>query len=188
MAKLCPELGLIHLISSIKHNKPAKFFGYFPDGKRKGANDDTYRVRRVVRPLESQHISNLHNAHDISQYMNIPTDDQRKDCYRAFYEATGSDAVAIATCGICAREVGLSLVIPMVVRRCRHKFGTVLYLKQIYKVSRQKEIKNIAIRSSLVADTAGREHTAPKTKNYIERHHSCLFNPEFVDELSNNQQ
>ena len=23
--------GLTHLISSIKHNKPAKFFGYFPD-------------------------------------------------------------------------------------------------------------------------------------------------------------
>ena len=23
--------GLINLISSIRHNKPAKFFGYFPD-------------------------------------------------------------------------------------------------------------------------------------------------------------
>ena len=53
--KLCPLMnelnGLINLISSTKHNKPAKVFGYFPDAVN-----------------EREQWANLKNAHFTTNY------------------------------------------------------------------------------------------------------------------------
>lgn len=42
-------------------------------------------------------------GYDPAQFLDLPTEQQRLSCYREFYEATGNDAVQMATCGVCAR-------------------------------------------------------------------------------------
>ena len=38
-------------------------------------------------------------------FMELPDQNQVEDCYRDFYKATGSQALAMAICGVCGREV-----------------------------------------------------------------------------------
>ncbi|KIO06694.1 hypothetical protein M404DRAFT_24394 [Pisolithus tinctorius Marx 270] len=46
------------------------------------------------------------SRNDPSKYLALPTDTERKACYRKFYEATSSTALATGICGVCARECG----------------------------------------------------------------------------------
>jgi hypothetical protein len=45
--------------------------------------------------------------HDHSNFLKLPTDEERKECYRRYYEATSNAAVAMGVCAICGREVGI---------------------------------------------------------------------------------
>lgn len=42
---------------------------------------------------------------DHSQFLSLPTDDEVKACYRAFYESTSNAALASKICAVCAREL-----------------------------------------------------------------------------------
>jgi len=42
--------------------------------------------------------------YDPSKYLALPTEEERKECYRKFYKATSSATLAAGICGICARE------------------------------------------------------------------------------------
>lgn len=43
-------------------------------------------------------------VHDPSRFMSLPTEAERKQCYREFYNATSNDAVRMRTCAVCARH------------------------------------------------------------------------------------
>lgn len=45
---------------------------------------------------------------DTSHFLDLPTDEDVKASYRAFYEATSNESVAHTICGVCAREVQAS--------------------------------------------------------------------------------
>jgi len=59
--------------------------------------------RRVVefRPVKPRH------TYDHNKYLELPTADEVKACYRCFYEATSNAAVKMVVCGVCSREVGI---------------------------------------------------------------------------------
>jgi hypothetical protein len=61
-------------------------------------------VRRRVeeyRPVKARH------TYDQSKYLDLPTADEVKACYRHFYEATSDNALKMVICAVCAREVGV---------------------------------------------------------------------------------
>jgi hypothetical protein len=39
-----------------------------------------------------------------SKFLNLPSEDEVKDCYRAFFEATSNNGLQTFICAICARE------------------------------------------------------------------------------------
>ena len=41
---------------------------------------------------------------DFSKFMVIPTEEEERDCYESFYDATSNEALTLQTCPICARE------------------------------------------------------------------------------------
>jgi hypothetical protein len=51
--------------------------------------------------------SNWQEEYDVSQFMDLPSQEQVKDCYRMFYDQTGARAVELGICGVCAREVNV---------------------------------------------------------------------------------
>lgn len=70
---------------------------------RKRKKIDEQFSRRVSRRLE--HIQD--EEHDVSKFMELPSKDRVKECYREFYDATSNAAVEMAVCGVCAREVSV---------------------------------------------------------------------------------
>ena len=44
---------------------------------------------------------------DIERYLELPSDEEVKQCYRDFFEATGSRAVSMVVCAVCSREVSV---------------------------------------------------------------------------------
>ncbi|KIK80724.1 hypothetical protein PAXRUDRAFT_71646, partial [Paxillus rubicundulus Ve08.2h10] len=43
---------------------------------------------------------------DSLEFLRLPTDEEKRKCYRRFFEATSKKALASAVCGVCARECG----------------------------------------------------------------------------------
>ncbi len=41
---------------------------------------------------------------DISKFLDLPSADEVKECYRRFHQATSNEAVATSVCGVCGRE------------------------------------------------------------------------------------
>ena len=77
-------------------------------GSRKRVREDKQEQRRVVRRIDSLTMSsNWQEEHDVSQFMDLPSQEQVKDCYRMFYEQSGTRAVELGICGVCAREVNV---------------------------------------------------------------------------------
>lgn len=69
--------------------------------KRKRAEDQ--HSRRTTRRLEEA----LDDVRDTSKFLELPSEEQVKSCYRQFYEATSNTALAMAVCGVCARELSV---------------------------------------------------------------------------------
>jgi hypothetical protein len=42
---------------------------------------------------------------ELAKFLELPSDEEVKECYRQFYEATGNAALKYSTCGVCAREL-----------------------------------------------------------------------------------
>lgn len=62
-----------------------------------------YDAERRTRPRLGTEDVAAGDAYDTAHFLDLPTQQQRLACYREFYEATGNDAVQMATCGVCAR-------------------------------------------------------------------------------------
>ncbi len=72
----------------------------------KGSNRKRQRLdgqdgRRVERRVEAEAERRPH-PHN---YLALPSDDERRECYSAFYASTGNEAVRSAVCAVCAREM-----------------------------------------------------------------------------------
>ena len=75
---------------------------------RKREREGRQEQRRVVRHLDVlAGISGWQDEHDVSHFMDLPTVEDVKNCYRAFYEDTGMRAVEMGICAVCAREVNV---------------------------------------------------------------------------------
>jgi hypothetical protein len=71
---------------------------------RKRKRGEDFYTRRVARRLEEVEAMDVR---DINRFMQLPTADQTKALYRKYYLATSNAAIAMAVCGVCAREVDL---------------------------------------------------------------------------------
>lgn len=75
--------------------------------KRQGTVEpegDRSCIRRRVEefsPVKPRHM------YDDTKYLELPTADEVKACYRRFHEATSNAAVEMVVCGVCSREVGI---------------------------------------------------------------------------------
>ncbi|THU94920.1 hypothetical protein K435DRAFT_798552 [Dendrothele bispora CBS 962.96] len=71
--------------------------------KRRRDNNVAFQrntIRRVHEPWDQQH--------DPNQFLCLPSKEELHGRYERFYEATSNDTIAMAVCGICGREVGVS--------------------------------------------------------------------------------
>lgn len=72
--------------------------------QRKRKTDDQY-ARRTARRIDDE--GEAHRRCSLDDFMALPTEQEHRACYSAFYQATSNAAVASKTCGICAREVSV---------------------------------------------------------------------------------
>jgi hypothetical protein len=61
------------------------------------------RYRNKRRRLHAQ--SEDENSND-SEFLQLPTEEEKRSCYRRFFEATSKEALKSAVCAVCARECG----------------------------------------------------------------------------------
>jgi hypothetical protein len=64
-------------------------------------NDNQNQVRRVARKVEEI----AEEQPEVGLFMELPTQEEVRQCYRDFFKATGSKALSMAVCGVCGREV-----------------------------------------------------------------------------------
>ena len=77
------------------------------DKKRK--REAVQFTRRVAQKLEEGEPSSWENPHDITNFLDLPSDQEVKQCYRDFYNATSQQSVEMCVCGVCGREVGIQV-------------------------------------------------------------------------------
>lgn len=78
---------------------------------------DNQQARRVARRLEDNaaHEASIQNRElpcyvqerDISRFLELPTEDDRKECSSRFLDVTSNKALELGVCGVCAREVSV---------------------------------------------------------------------------------
>ncbi|KIM37618.1 hypothetical protein M413DRAFT_258503 [Hebeloma cylindrosporum] len=88
------------------------------EGQRRSRQEEVGQGRPAVRRrLEEFRPVKPRHAYDQSKYLDLPTADEVKACYRHFYEATCNNALKMVVCAVCAREVGVQednvIVLPL---------------------------------------------------------------------------
>ncbi len=73
------------------------------EGARKRRRTETQYARRVAQRTD---LPVLPEA-DPMRYLQLPSDEERKGCFRQFIAATSNAALAYLVCAVCAREVGV---------------------------------------------------------------------------------
>ncbi|KIK23468.1 hypothetical protein PISMIDRAFT_100334, partial [Pisolithus microcarpus 441] len=75
-------------------------------GRKRKRPEETILPNKVAR-LERESAEREEEAgvtNDAADFLEVPSTDELHDIYAAFHRATGNDAVATRTCGVCARE------------------------------------------------------------------------------------
>lgn len=75
--------------------------------ERKRKRKEQQNARRAMQRLDDSDEDEDDSPDSGTQFLQLPTDTQVKDCYRAFYDATSNGALATAVCGICARLLNI---------------------------------------------------------------------------------
>ncbi|TFK88570.1 hypothetical protein K466DRAFT_488611, partial [Polyporus arcularius HHB13444] len=73
------------------------------DASRKRRRTEAQHARRVAQRTDPPPPQEA----DPSRFLELPSEEQRKVCYREFIDATSNAALAYAVCAVCAREVGV---------------------------------------------------------------------------------
>jgi hypothetical protein len=87
-------------VSVINHLKKEAFNCRDKCLKRKPKVDNDEIQRRVTRRK-----LDVDDEDEIERYLELPSDKKIVECYRGFLQATGNEAVSLAVCGVCTREV-----------------------------------------------------------------------------------
>ncbi len=91
------ELGSPELLASMRSAVAEK------EEARKRRRGETQQQRRVAQRTESAPTVSA----DPSRYLELPSEEQRRECFRQFIAATSNAALATAVCAVCAREVSV---------------------------------------------------------------------------------
>lgn len=75
--------------------------------KRNRTEEDEARRVGIRRRLEEFRPVKARYVYDQGEYLDLPTADEVKACYRHFYEATTNNALKMVVCGVCGREVSV---------------------------------------------------------------------------------
>ncbi|KAM6489329.1 hypothetical protein JOM56_015230 [Amanita muscaria] len=95
--------ALIHSAADAKRTKrSSEKEKRLTDRKRK--REEEQQARRTVPRLDDLTDDNR----DTSKFLELPSIEQVRYCYRQFYAATSNAAVATTVCGVCARELLLA--------------------------------------------------------------------------------
>ena len=49
----------------------------------------------------------FHKDHDINCFLELPTKEETRACYRQFHKVTSNVALELSTCGVCAQEISM---------------------------------------------------------------------------------
>ena len=74
-------------------------------GERKQKRIDQQHNRRVSRRIEDD--NDVPTVSNGAKFLSVANNEEVKICYREFFEATGSSAVATVVCAVCANEVDI---------------------------------------------------------------------------------
>jgi hypothetical protein len=83
-------------------------------GKRKRAENlqasqqarrQAMRVETIVD--EEDRSAQFEEDHDINRFLELPTKEETRECYRQFHKATSNAALELSTCGVCAQEISM---------------------------------------------------------------------------------
>ncbi|EMD32190.1 hypothetical protein CERSUDRAFT_99591 [Gelatoporia subvermispora B] len=95
-----------------RRKKEARATGGKPTERRqrkRGREEDEPVMRRVAPRIDVS--GPAEDADDsgrpLDEFMRLPSPEQVKACYRAFHTATSNDALRMAVCGVCARELSV---------------------------------------------------------------------------------
>ncbi|KAG1865004.1 hypothetical protein DFJ58DRAFT_838742 [Suillus subalutaceus] len=91
------------------------------EGTRKHKCADDCLAHRVAQRLDDmEEETPAKDAYDSARFLELPSTEEVKDCYRKFYDATSNAALASGVCGVCVREAGAMdwflqlLILPMI--------------------------------------------------------------------------
>lgn len=91
-------------VAQAVHSKQQRTGERTNERKRKRAEQQ--RQRRQARRLAQDETPTVPTC-DRERYLDLPSAEDVKRLYAAFYDATGNAALAFATCAVCAREVSM---------------------------------------------------------------------------------
>ena len=74
----------------------------------KNEGDDENTSQEGELSCERVNIGGSGPLHNLSKYLDLPSDTEVKNCFRAFREATSNAALAMEICIVCVRELGRS--------------------------------------------------------------------------------
>ena len=104
--------GIEELQTAVFEAAKIKFEANFSkvQSHRKRRREEMRYTRRVVQKLEERtEPSNWENPHDITKFLDLPSDQEVKQCYRDFYNATSQQSIEMCICGVCGWEVGIQV-------------------------------------------------------------------------------
>ncbi|KAF8340086.1 hypothetical protein F5887DRAFT_1077211 [Amanita rubescens] len=110
--------------STLRHY--ASFFCGLPSTDRRNKHDLIYWIIRKASQQADTHLGKRTRARDgtdedepaatrvraaeavdSSSFLEVPTDAERRHCYRSFYDATSNEALGSGVCGVCGRHAFL---------------------------------------------------------------------------------
>jgi hypothetical protein len=75
--------------------------------RKRRTTQNHYRTKRRRVEVDSAVGVEEYDVGDNPAFLQLPTEEETKNCYRKFFEATSNEALSSAVCGICARECGV---------------------------------------------------------------------------------
>ena len=105
-----------------------------------------YERRQAIRIDET--VNDLQN--DTSKYLELPSEAEVRECYREFYERTGTAAIEDVVCGVCGGEVNK--------RNDRVKMMEIVNLPNAHRLQPKQQVDAYELVEGLLLEDAGVVH------------------------------
>ena len=97
---------ITHLLQHDSHELRATIREAIQARQSRHADGRKRRHEEDHSPLPARNPPHLADEHDVTHYLDLPTEVEVKDLYRRFFESTSKIAVERVVCAVCARECG----------------------------------------------------------------------------------